>query len=62
MESRYKIIISNRNLYKEIELTPTDTEVKIGTTAECTVRLRKELFFSPVELILQKIGKEWQIL
>ena len=45
MNSRYKLIISSKNLYKEIELAPTDGEVKVGTSPECTVRLRKELFF-----------------
>lgn len=61
MESRYKIIVSNRNLYKEIELTPTENEVKIGTTADSTVRLRKELFFAPIEVTLQKFDNGWHI-
>lgn len=62
MDSRYKLIISSKSIYKEIELSPEMQEVKIGTTSECTVRLRKELFFSPIELILQKYGKDWSIL
>lgn len=62
MNSRYKIIISSKNLYKEIELAPADSEVKVGTSPECTVRLRKELFFSPIELTLQRSGDEWSII
>lgn len=62
MNSRYKLIISCKNLYKEIELTPTDDEVKVGTSPECTVRLRKELFFSPIELTLQRSGDKWSII
>lgn len=62
MDSRYKLIISNKNIYKEIELAPTDNEIKVGTSPECTVRLRKELFFSPIELAFQKNGNEWSIL
>ena len=62
MESRYKLIISSKNLYKEIELSPIDTEIKIGTSQECDVRLRKELFFLPIELVLQKNNDEWHIL
>lgn len=61
MNSRYKLIISNKNLYKEVELDPTDCEVKIGTFTECTVRLRKELFFSNIELTLQHSGDDWII-
>lgn len=62
MSSRYKLIISSKNIYKEIELAPTDGEVKVGTSPECTVRLRKELFFSPIELTLQRSGDEWSII
>lgn len=62
MNGRYKIIISSKNLYKEIELSPTNSEVKVGTSPECTVRLRRELFFSPIELTLQRSGDEWNII
>lgn len=62
MNSRYKLIISSKNLYKEVELAPTDNEVKVGTSPECTVRLRKELFFSPIELTLQRSDDEWSII
>lgn len=62
MNSRYKIVISSKNLYKEVELAPADGEIKVGTSPECTVRLRKELFFSPIELTLQRSGDEWSII
>ncbi len=62
MKSRYKLIISSKNLYKEVELAPADGEIKVGTSPECTVRLRKELFFSPIELTLQRSGDEWSII
>lgn len=62
MNSRYKLIISSKNLYKEVELAPADGEIKVGTSPECTVRLRKELFFSPIELTLQRSGEEWSII
>ena len=61
MEGRYKLIISSKNIYKEVELAPTDTEIKIGTSSECDVRLRKEFLFSPIELILKKHNNEWNI-
>ncbi|WP_426350414.1 type VII secretion protein EssC [Alloiococcus sp. CFN-8] len=62
MESRYKIIISNKNLYKEIELTSDMKEVKVGTAVECDIRLRKELFFGPIELVFVKNGDGWSVL
>lgn len=62
MNSRYKLIISSKNLYKEVELASTDEEIRVGTSPECTVRLRKELFFSPIELILQRSDDEWSII
>lgn len=32
MENRYKIILSNNNLYKEIELPESADQVKVGTS------------------------------
>ena len=61
MNSRYKLIISNKNLYKEVEIAPTEKEIRIGTSPECDVRLRKELFFSPIELNLRKNDDRWSI-
>lgn len=61
MEGRYKVIISGKNLYKEVELSPETEEVHIGTSSECTVRLRREMFFSPIELVFQKNEHEWTI-
>lgn len=62
MNGRYKLIISSKSLYKEVELSSTDGEIKVGTSPECTVRLRKELFFAPIELTFQRSGDEWRII
>ena len=62
MNGRYKLIISSKNIYKEIDLTPEDNEIKVGTSQECSVRLRKDLFFSPIELTFQRISNEWRII
>lgn len=62
MDSRYKIIVSNKNIYKEIEL-PTDAkEVKLGTSVDCDVRLHKSLFFDQIELIFSKLDSGWSVL
>ena len=48
MDNRYKVIISNKNLYKEIELTADTEELKVGTGIDCGVRLYKDLFFGRI--------------
>ena len=50
MQSRYKVVISSRNVYKEIDLAPEYTEVKVGTETNCDFRLRKDMFFEKIEL------------
>ena len=62
MDYRYKIIITNRNLYKEIELTPTTRQVKVGTGVDCDIRLRKSLFFGDIEILFTKNEDEWSII
>lgn len=60
MKDRFKIIISNRNLYKEIELPPDVQSIRLGTGIECDVRLRKELFFENIELLFTH-GQSWSV-
>lgn len=62
MSSRYKVIISSKNIYKEVELYPETSEVKVGTGIDCDVRLRKELFFGGIELQFVKNGNDWAVL
>ncbi len=62
MENRYKVIISNKNLYREIEISPDLKEWRIGTSPECEFRLRKDIFFAPFELSFQKTGSEWSLM
>ena len=62
MVSRYKIIISQKNLYREIEL-PTDAkEVKLGTGVDCDVRLHKSMFFDQIELVFSQTDVGWTVL
>lgn len=61
MENRYKIIISNRQLYKEVEISSEEKFVKIGTDVNCDVRLRRSLFFSPIELTAANVNGQWSI-
>lgn len=59
MFDHYKIIISNKNLYKEIEISKDDEEVTIGTGTDCTVRLNKDLFLNAITLYVKKEGENF---
>ena len=61
MQSRYKVIISNRNLYKEIDLLPDAPEVHVGTETDCEIRLRKDMFFESIVLDFVQQNDQWAI-
>lgn len=61
MENKYKIIISNKNLYKEIELSSEKESIRVGTGIECDTRLHKDLFFEPIELFFIRTEDEWTV-
>lgn len=61
MDKKYKVILSNNNIYREIELIPEIQQFKVGTDIDCDVRLRKELFFGKIELLFVKNGVEWAV-
>ena len=54
MERRYKIVLYNRNIYKEIELNPGTQEISVGTESECDERFYKELFFERIRLSFRR--------
>ncbi|MCD8005862.1 MAG: type VII secretion protein EssC [Oscillospiraceae bacterium] len=60
--NRYKFVISGKSIYKEIELSSDISEVRIGTTSGCNVRLKREYFFGGIEIVLMKRDEEWFIL
>ncbi len=62
MENRYKIIISNKNLYREFELPNDKREVKVGTNVGCELRLHRDLFFEQIELTFEKKAEAWSLL
>ncbi len=61
MDKRYKVILSNNNIYKEIELASDMQQVKVGTGVDCDIRLRKDLFFEKIELLFVKNGEDWSV-
>ena len=62
MKSGYKLVISGKKLYREIELGADMTSAKIGTSIDCTFRLLRDLFFDSIELILQKKADTWSMI
>ncbi len=59
----YKIILFNKQLYQEIELTEEQKEiVRIGTTKDCTLRLNKDKFFMDIDIEVQNMQGSWQII
>lgn len=61
MQYGYLIKISNKNIYREVQL-PVDAEImKIGMGIDCDVRFYKESFFEDFELTLKKVNGDWQI-
>ena len=48
-----KVVLSGKNLYKEIEITPDMEFLTVGTAMDAGVRLRKELFFGDIQLKFQ---------
>lgn len=61
MQSRYKIIISNRNIYKEIDLLPEIPELRVGTETDCEIRLRKDMFFESIGLDFVQNNDQWSV-
>ena len=54
MEHRYKLIVSNNNLYREFEIPSDVNQVKLGTTSECELRLDKDAFVESIEIGLTR--------
>lgn len=61
VSDKYKIIIINNHLYKEVEIPPEKEKLTIGTESNCEIRLPKELFFEKIELTFQQMDEVWNI-
>ena len=61
MMNRYRINISGKNIYREVEL-PTDVQmIKVGTGSDCHIRIHKDLFFESVTLTFAKKDDLWTV-
>ena len=61
MQSRYKVIIANKLLYKEVELSADAQRILVGTDVGCDVRLHKSMFFEPVQLQFIREADTWSV-
>lgn len=61
MKTRYKIVLSSKNIYKEIEFTDEVDQLTIGTASHCDMRIPKVGFFEPVELIICNTAGIWSV-
>ena len=61
MSNRYKLILSNRSIYREVDLSDSQTVVRVGTTTGCDVRLSSDPFFCNFELTLTLTNDVWKL-
>lgn len=61
MDYQYKIIVSNRTVYREFEITKDMERVRLGTTVACEFRLNPDSFFMPIVLELERIDGVWNL-
>lgn len=61
MEYGYVLKISNKNMYKELQLSTDDEHKKIGLDVDCDIRFYKNLFFENFSLSLNKKNNNWQM-
>ncbi len=60
--NKYKIIISNKNIYEEIEM-PVDAKVyRVGTSIESDYRLYRDAFFEDVQLVFTNNDGKWMVM
>ncbi len=61
MEFGYILKLTNKNLYKEIQLPHNSERFRVGTYAECDVRLYKDDFFEQFELDFINLNNCWKV-
>ncbi len=61
MKYGYLIKISNKSLYREIQIPYDIDNLKIGTKIDCDVRFLKDTFFEEFELNISHVGEKWII-
>lgn len=61
MDNNYKAIISNKELYIEVELPQAEQTIRVGSVPGCRVRLHKSMFFEEFWIQFVNIGETWRV-
>ena len=61
MDNNYKAIISNKELYIEIELPQDEQTIRVGSVPGCRVRLHKSIFFEEFWIQFTNVGETWRV-
>ena len=61
LENRYKLLLYNKTVYKEVEISPDQKTLSIGTFYDNDVRLKKELFFEPFSISIYQKAEQWNL-
>ena len=59
---RYKAVLQNNKLYREVELEPDANRLRIGTGKNCAVRFNREMFFEEFDFILENNEEGWMLI
>ena len=59
MDNKYKLILSNKWIYREIELPEEGDSIQIGTQKGCSMRFSREYFFDDFVLHLEYVDDRW---
>lgn len=59
-KERFILTIQNTNVFKEVDISDDTPEVRIGTTQDCNVRLKRDLFGVPICVVLTKAEGNWR--
>lgn len=62
MDNSFKIIIFGKKIYREVELPKDNTSIKIGTTKDCDIRFKKDIFFNEFEINIVFTEDKWQMI
>lgn len=62
MEYGYIVKLSNKEMYKEVQLPADAEQLKIGMDINCDVRLYKDNFFESFQLDFSKVNGAWQVM
>lgn len=58
---KYILTILNSSIFREVDVSPDISPLKVGTLQDCDVRLKRELFAEPICVTLLYAEGEWRV-